>query len=369
MLLSMIRVLFKLLVLSALLLGMPILGVWLAGKPVAPYLQLPPRTGLVTHAPFSVLAFTVLAAAALTSLAIPLLLLRKGLKARASRPGRRAFPLWGWLGVTLLGASWLVAWGAFAPLQSVRPFAFPPLWLGYVLCITAAAHALGGHTMLTRRPACFLALFPLSALFWWYFEFLNRFVENWHYIGISDQSGGVYALHATLAYSTVLPAVWGTTEWLYALLRPGPSGPILSFPRAFQRKLAWLGVLGAAAALVLIGVYPNQLYSLLWIAPLLLLLGLQTLMRERGLLASVAHGDWRPLYLPALASLQCGLLWEMWNFYSAAKWVYTIPYVQRFPVFEMPLLGYAGYLPFGIECAAVATLIRCRYTLTALWRS
>ena len=46
----------------------------------------------------------------------------------------------------------------------------------------------------------------------------------------------------------------------------------------------------------------------------------------------------------------------MWNFYSLARWEYAVPFVQRFKVFEMPLLGYAGYLPFGVECLAVADL-------------
>jgi hypothetical protein len=40
----------------------------------------------------------------------------------------------------------------------------------------------------------------------------------------------------------------------------------------------------------------------------------------------------------------------MWNVNSAAKWVYSIPFVDRFHLFEMPLLGYAGYVPFGLEC-------------------
>jgi hypothetical protein len=44
----------------------------------------------------------------------------------------------------------------------------------------------------------------------------------------------------------------------------------------------------------------------------------------------------------------------MWNFYSLAKWKYSIPFVERFHLFEMPILGYAGYLPFGLECAQVA---------------
>jgi hypothetical protein len=58
-----------------------------------------------------------------------------------------------------------------------------------------------------------------------------------------------------------------------------------------------------------------------------------------------------------MAALACGVFWELWNYHSLAKWVYTVPFVQRWPIFEMPLLGYAGYLPFGLECAlAVAWL-------------
>jgi hypothetical protein len=37
--------------------------------------------------------------------------------------------------------------------------------------------------------------------------------------------------------------------------------------------------------------------------------------------------------------------------------------VDRFRIFEMPLLGYAGYLPFGIECAAIAALAKGRKAL------
>jgi len=47
----------------------------------------------------------------------------------------------------------------------------------------------------------------------------------------------------------------------------------------------------------------------------------------------------------------------MWNAHSLAKWEYSIPYVHRFLLFEMPALGYSGYLPFGLECAAVAKLL------------
>jgi hypothetical protein len=48
----------------------------------------------------------------------------------------------------------------------------------------------------------------------------------------------------------------------------------------------------------------------------------------------------------------------MWNYCSMPRWGYSIPFVHRFQIFEMPLLGYAGYLPFGLECGAVGDLLR-----------
>jgi len=47
----------------------------------------------------------------------------------------------------------------------------------------------------------------------------------------------------------------------------------------------------------------------------------------------------------------------MWNYFSLAKWEYSIPFVHRFLIFEMPLLGYAGYLPFGLECTVVGGML------------
>jgi len=91
--------------------------------------------------------------------------------------------------------------------------------------------------------------------------------------------------------------------------------------------------------------------------PLCILAGLQRLLLGESPLAPFAGGDWRPVLEPALAALVCGFLWELWNYGSLAKWHYSIPFVQRFPLFEMPLLGYSGYLPFGVECALIMQLV------------
>ncbi|MEJ2509928.1 MAG: hypothetical protein P8009_10730, partial [Gammaproteobacteria bacterium] len=199
------------------------------------------------------------------------------------------------------------------------------------------------------------------AVFWWYFEYLNLFVQNWQYTGVDVSDALGYGLHATLAFSTVLPAVASTQELLAAFgpLRRGWSRAVrVEHPRA----LATLVLLVSLGALLALGVRPNLLVPTIWLTPLGILLALQTLAAPRGearnYLAPLTAGRWEVIYLPALAALTCGVFWEMWNEYSAAKWVYHIAFVERWKVFEMPLLGYLGYLPFGVQCAVVIDLVR-----------
>ena len=53
-----------------------------------------------------------------------------------------------------------------------------------------------------------------------------------------------------------------------------------------------------------------------------------------------------------VGALVCGWFWEMWNYWAFPKWHYTVPFLEYAHVFEMPLLGYGGYLPFGLEVYA-----------------
>ena len=51
--------------------------------------------------------------------------------------------------------------------------------------------------------------------------------------------------------------------------------------------------------------------------------------------------------------LTCGLLWEFWNYWAAAKWTYNLPFLgvlEQYRYFEMPWIGLLGFLPFGIAC-------------------
>jgi hypothetical protein len=71
----------------------------------------------------------------------------------------------------------------------------------------------------------------------------------------------------------------------------------------------------------------------------------------------VERGDWRPVIALSVGALICGFFWEMWNFYSDPKWIYHTPGAQFLHVFEMPLLGYAGYIPFALELYALRNFL------------
>src|SRR5205085_2002075 len=60
----------------------------------------------------------------------------------------------------------------------------------------------------------------------------------------------------------------------------------------------------------------------------------------------------------ALSGLLCGGLWELWNFWAGAKWHYTVPIMQQWKIFEMPLPGYLGFPPFALECFTMYVFAR-----------
>ena len=357
---SLQRLTKKFTLLAVMLLGLPLIGSLAAGLPISRYIEFPPQTRYVQHAPFSWLAFLVFVLF-ISAIALPLAIIgihsyRKSPQptaAKASFP----FPWWGWVGAVTGMVSWILAWTRFTWFAELQPHTFSPIWFSYILVVNALSLRRTGFCLMTERPVFFMLLFPISAVFWWFFEYLNRFVQNWYYIGV-DFSPWAYFWYATLPFSTVLPAVLSTRHYLlgmdwinrsYARIRPiNCSHPI---PAA-------IGTLTlAAACLAGIGLKPNYLFPFLWVAPLLILVCLQTLMKAPHIFSEMAAGDWSGAVAAALAAIICGVFWEMWNFFSLAKWEYSIPLVHRFQIFEMPLLGYAGYLPFGLECAAIGDML------------
>lgn len=345
-----------LLLAGVLTLALPLAGVATAGGDIARYFEFPPLTRYVAHAAFSwPVTFSMLLFTAACVAPFVLRIARTPPRPGSGTPAR--FPAWGYAGLALTGAGWVVAWTRVEALAPVQIYTFLPLWYGYVLVVNALVLARRGSCPLTAAPLGYLALFPLSAAFWWLFEYLNRFVQNWYYRGIEHLGAGEYVFWSTLAFATVLPAVSATRELITTVPRLSAGlerGPVVA-PRYPRVTAAALGC-AALLALAAIGRWPDYTFPLLWLAPLALLCALSTLLGQPNVFARVAVGDWREVWTWPLAALVCGFWWETWNAYSAASWAYSVPFVSALHVFEMPLAGYAGYLPFGLECGAVSLL-------------
>jgi hypothetical protein len=109
--------------------------------------------------------------------------------------------------------------------------------------------------------------------------------------------------------------------------------------------------------LLLLIIFPKIFYSLLWISLYLIIDSINAAAGNNSLLLFTKNGDWRVIFSLFAGCMICAFFWEMWNFYSYPKWVYYLPYVNVLKIFEMPLPGYIGYLPFSLEIFALYNFI------------
>ena len=98
-------------------------------------------------------------------------------------------------------------------------------------------------------------------------------------------------------------------------------------------------------------------YPGVWLSLVLIGEPLARWFGARSLTTRTASGDWRTVVGLAAGALTCGFFWELWNVFSYPKWVYDVPWLGVLHVFEMPLAGYLGYVPFGLELFVVTLLL------------
>ncbi|MFT5127538.1 MAG: hypothetical protein ACI8W8_001141, partial [Rhodothermales bacterium] len=352
--------------LPAILILLPLLGVALHGQELATYLEIPPLTRYVRHAPFNAIVFLLISLFTVASI-LPFLIIGWRRRHRAqTHSARHRMPAWGWFGFVAMGISWYIAWTRLPIFASIQRHTFLLLWLSYILAVNGLCVWRSGRSPMTRDRRAYLMLFPASAGFWWFFEYLNRFVQNWYYEGAEVFSRGEYIVFASLSFATVLPAVISTAALLETL--PALNRPFTDLPKLRSSQPRRWGIcvlLLAALGLALIGIWPSLLFPLPWVSPLVIGCAFAAIAGRPSVLSPLAKGDWRRLVIPPLAALICGFFWEMWNLHSVAKWIYSIPFVHVGKIFEMPVLGFAGYLPFGIECILAAQLAGWRHGLAA----
>lgn len=258
----------------------------------------------------------------------------------------------GRLGLALIAVCWPLNWA----LPGVRTsFLFFPLWLGFILTVDALVLSRSGTSILTRSRRDFVRLFFVSAPAWWLFEVINWRTRNWEYLGADKFSELEYFLLSTISFSTVMPAVFEAAEWIrtFSWINRYSCGR-----RVRPTPAVRLGFLLAGLVMLSLTLgWPKYFYPLVWGSVFLILESMNIWLGRHHLLEYLQHGDWRPVIALSMGSLLCGFFWEMWNFLAFPKWIYHTPGAEFLHLFEMPLLGYLGYLPFAWELYALRNFL------------
>jgi hypothetical protein len=262
------------------------------------------------------------------------------------------FPAYGYISIILILLMWYLNWTLKGPRTH---YLFFPLWLGYSLFVDALVRKRKGNSLLSRSWKKYVLLFVFSIPVWWIFEFINLRSQNWLYLGRDHFTDLEYFLFASLSFSTVIPAVFGTAELVstFAWIKDEVRGPRIP---SHRKGLRILFIIGLSTLLLLLW-QPRYFYLFVWISVFFLLDVFNEWNGNRSLVGYSDKKNWRPMISLALGCLVCGFFWEMWNFYAYPKWVYDTPGVEFLYIFEMPLLGYLGYIPFSFELFAFFHLI------------
>lgn len=277
----------------------------------------------------------------------------------APQPAPQKLPLWFWLGSAITGFFLWLMWARITPFGDLVYYAFTPLWWGFILTLDGIVYRRsGGYSLLASRPKTFAISVVVSLIGWCFFEYFDYFaLGNWYYPNstLPALSHATVVILFLTAYTTVWPAIF---EW-YALLNTFPkfvaryaNGPKIVLP---ANLLLW----GGLALTIGMVFFPYPLFWALWIGGLMVFAGTLIRLDIPTPFSALANGNWSPMVLMALAALFNGFFWEVWNWGSNQAtalpitnpnyWVYDVPYLNVIHLFaEMPLLGYFGYLPFGL---------------------
>jgi hypothetical protein len=120
-----------------------------------------------------------------------------------------------------------------------------------------------------------------------------------------------------------------------------------------EDKTLNLFIVSGITIIILIALFPKIFYPFVWISVFLFIEPLNYKMGNKTLFKYTSEGNWSPVISLAAGGLICGFFWEMWNYYSYPKWKYYLPGVNILHIFEMPLPGFIGYLPFPLELFAI----------------
>ena len=270
---------------------------------------------------------------------------------------------WGWLGLAIILLAELLL---FLHLRWVKVFFTPIVWTGYLLFADSLVCGLKGSSLMTDSPRRFLGLACCSVPLWLVFEAYNLRLRNWTYVGL-PQNLLLRGLGYTWSFATIWPAIFETADLVSALgLRRDKHHPLTSSDEegGYAHRPSThvtVFVLGLACLTLPLLAPPRvggYLFGAVWVGFILLLDPINYSWGGYSLLRDLEQGETSQLIAFLSSGVVCGILWEFWNYWASAKWLYVFPLGQNWKVFEMPAPGYLGFPPFALECLVMFEFLR-----------
>ncbi len=335
---------------------LPVVGRWMAGvNPLPPdFLRMPFPKG-PDKPGFNIVAFILVLIPCLIILALGVFPKWFGFKRQEQDTPQAGLPWWFWAGAGTALIAWIIMRGQFAWLGKLEYFTFVPLWWGVIFTLDGVVYQkTGGVSLAASRPRTLLAIAFASWAGWYLFQYLDYFLlKDWYFPDDGLLSPLEYHLWIHLGNTTVWPAVF---EW-YCLLSTSQTlqTRYAHGPKVDLSRFGWGFLLAGGGMTIALSIWPIPLFWSVWIGPPFILGGVLLLAGRWTPVSPMKKGNWTSMVLLGLAGLCNGLLWELLNYHSnptnPSFWKYDIPYFQGMEkIGEMPIIGFAGYIPFGIFC-------------------
>jgi hypothetical protein len=257
-----------------------------------------------------------------------------------------------------------------ATLRGVEPFASwntPICWTGFLLFADGCVYRARGDSWMRSAPREFAALAIVSIPLWLVFEWFNRYLQNWHYVGL-PQNPALRDFGYAWAFATIWPAIFEAAELVAVLRGTRRAAPYISPAPAASPARPALAVLSIAVGALMLASpfllrrYATYMAAPVWLGFILVLDPINARLGGESLTTDLRAGNRDRLTNLVLSGFLCGGLWEFWNYWSRAKWIYTVPILGDVKIFEMPVLGYFGFPAFALECFTMYVFVRLVFT-------
>jgi hypothetical protein len=255
-----------------------------------------------------------------------------------------------WYGYPALLSLAVCQYLMFHHVEPVYTFFTPIQWWNYIFLADAIVAKHQNRSLIGDHPFEFIVMLVLSNVCWLIFEGYNLLLKNWYYIDLAPKQWQ-RMLGAGAAFATIFPGIFLSADLLetFGLFRS-----LKSKPRKLTPGFLYASFAGGLAAEVFPLIFPSPyVFGLVWLGFFFLLEPINYWQGNSSIYADIERGDWRRFWLLLAGGAVCGFLWEFWNYWAGAKWIYTVPFTKHLKYFEMPVLGLLGFPPFALECFAM----------------